>query len=88
MFIHIERYVFTTIAFNLQVDKKIDIFVMEKLFFPININNTHWVLAVAFIQSKRIQFFDSMVGSCNQRKFLKSGLLRWLSDESIVKGEE
>ena len=28
--------------------------------FPINVHGMHWVLAVAFIQQKRIQFYDSM----------------------------
>jgi sentrin-specific protease 1 len=38
-----------------------DIFGLEMIFFPINVSQSHWVCAVAFMQEKRIQFYDSMV---------------------------
>lgn len=58
---------------------------MSKIFFPINISNSHWTLAVLFIESKRIQYYDSLVsGQQQQDKFLKS-ILNWLSDESKIK---
>ena len=38
-----------------------DIFALDKIVFPINVNQSHWVCAVAFMQEKRIQFYDSMV---------------------------
>ena len=38
-----------------------DIFELDKLFIPININNNHWILAVIFIKEKRIQIYDSML---------------------------
>lgn len=38
-----------------------DIFALDKIVFPINVNESHWVCAVAFMQDKRIQFYDSMV---------------------------
>ena len=36
-----------------------DIFGLDKVFFPINVSRMHWVCVVAFIQEKRIQFYDS-----------------------------
>lgn len=33
------------------------------MFFPVNIDNTHWCLAVVHMQAKKIQYFDSMSGS-------------------------
>jgi len=36
-----------------------DIFNLNKVFFPINVARMHWVCAVAFIQEKKIQFYDS-----------------------------
>jgi len=36
-----------------------DIFQLDKIFFPINQGGMHWVCAVAFMQEKRIQFYDS-----------------------------
>jgi sentrin-specific protease 1 len=39
-----------------------DIFKLDKIFFPINQGGMHWVCAVAFMQEKRIQFYDSMSG--------------------------
>ena len=38
-----------------------DIFALDKIVFPININESHWVCAVAFMQERKIQFYDSMV---------------------------
>ena len=35
---------------------------MNKLVFPINISNTHWVLTVAYLEEKRISFLDSLGG--------------------------
>lgn len=36
-----------------------DIFQMDKLFFPINIDNTHWTVAVVDMTNKRIEYYDS-----------------------------
>ncbi len=32
------------------------------LFFPVNISNTHWCLAVAHLDARRLQYYDSMGG--------------------------
>ena len=38
-------------------------FLLDKIFFPINISNTHWVLAVAFMTDRVIKYYDSMGGN-------------------------
>ncbi len=58
--------------------KKVDIFSKHKVFFPINLNNNHWVLAVAHIVSKTIVYYDSFAG--NGVPHLRN-LLKWLADE-------
>ena len=40
--------------------KRIDVFAMEAVFFPINIGNVHWTLCYALPQEKRIVYLDSM----------------------------
>ena len=40
-----------------------DLFDLSKLFIPINVNRSHWILAVIFFEEKRIQIYDSMNGS-------------------------
>ena len=40
-----------------------DIFQLDKIIFPINVGEVHWVCAVAFMQEKRIQYYDSFVSS-------------------------
>jgi sentrin-specific protease 1 len=37
-----------------------DIFKLDKIFFPINKDGTHWICAVAFVQERRIQMYDSL----------------------------
>ena len=39
-----------------------DIFAMDKIFIPVNLNQAHWCLAVIFIQEQKIQYYDSMNG--------------------------
>jgi len=59
--------------------KKFNIFEMDKLFFPINICNCHWTLAVVYPQNKRIEYFDSSRGN---GQIYRDGLLRWIKDEA------
>lgn len=35
----------------------------RQVFFPVNLGNTHWCLAVIFMQEKKIQYYDSMSGA-------------------------
>jgi sentrin-specific protease 1 len=51
---------------------------MEKVFFPINISDSHWVLAVALIQQKRIVFRDALGHS--GRKYTDA-VKQYLADE-------
>ena len=59
--------------------KKFDVFTFDKLYFPVNLSNTHWTLLVVYMQRKEIHYYDSMSGS--GKKYLE-GLLRWLVDEA------
>ena len=58
--------------------KKFDVFSADKIFFPINVSNTHWTLAVVHMHDQRIQYYDSMGGKGT--KYLDA-LLRWVQDE-------
>ena len=62
--------------------KSFDIFEMDKIFFPINIDNIHWTMAVVYIQLKEIHYYDSMSGDGMQ--WLES-LRQWLVDEAKEK---
>jgi len=62
--------------------KGLDIFELDKLFFPINIDNTHWALAVVFPQLKQIHYFDSMG---NDGEEYMSSLRQWVIDEAKSK---
>jgi Ulp1 family protease len=45
----------------------------------VNINNTHWALAVVFPQLKQIHYFDSMGNGCEE---YMSSLRQWVIDEA------
>jgi len=55
-----------------------DLFALEKIFFPINQGNSHWICAVAFMSEKRIQMFDSLGGS--GRPYLEA-IFQYLKDD-------
>ena len=57
-----------------------NIFNLEYIFFPTNIGNSHWTLTVAFMEEKRIQYYDSFKGVGKGEKYLK-GVLNYLKDE-------
>jgi sentrin-specific protease 1 len=59
--------------------RKFDVFSKDKIFMPINLSQTHWVMAVAFVQKKEIHYFDSMSGS--GKRFLPH-ILQWFVDEA------
>lgn len=42
---------------------KLDIFSLDKLLIPINIQNMHWVCAVINFSARRIEYYDSMSDS-------------------------
>lgn len=63
----------------------IDVFKLDKIIFPLNIDNSHWVLAVVDLKAQEIQYFDSLGGN---HPALYHRLRRWLGDECLDKGAE
>jgi sentrin-specific protease 1 len=59
-----------------------DLFGLNKIFFPINMGNAHWIAACIFMEKKRIEIFDSMGGS--GRVYLDA-LFQYLKDEHMSK---
>jgi len=59
-----------------------DIFKLDKILFPINMGNMHWIAAVIFMKKKRIEIFDSM-GSDGGR-YLEA-LFSYIQDEHMDK---
>jgi len=59
-----------------------DIFNLNKILFPINMGNMHWICAAIFMKKKRIEIFDSM-GS-NGNRYLEA-LFNYIQDEHIDK---
>lgn len=59
-----------------------DIFNLDKILFPINMGNMHWICAAIFMKTKRIEIFDSM-GS-NGNRYLDA-LFNYIQDEHMDK---
>ena len=59
-----------------------DIFNLDKIFFPVNVGRTHWVVTVAYMQEKRIQFYDSFGDSGNE---WMEAVFRYIKDEHMDK---
>jgi sentrin-specific protease 1 len=59
--------------------KKVDMFDVDKIICPVNLDNMHWALIVIFVQHCRICYYDSMGGS--DRGLLKL-VMRYMQDES------
>ncbi len=55
-----------------------DIFELDKIFIPVNIDQVHWACAVVFFDEKRIQMYDSLGNSGTS--YLEAILL-YLKDE-------
>jgi hypothetical protein len=62
--------------------KKFDIFEKEKIFIPVNLNNTHWTMLMIHMQKKEIHYFDSLSGS--GKTYLEAAM-RWIKDEGREK---
>jgi hypothetical protein len=68
-----------------------DIFEVDKLFFVINVERTHWVLAVADMLNQKIQMYDSGSSRYAYQSIGKNGirclqnLFRYLQDEHMDK---
>jgi sentrin-specific protease 1 len=61
---------------------KIDVFNIDKVFLPCNLNDSHWVVAVLDNNKKRIEILDSLGG---ENVSLKQNLLRWLQEEHMAR---
>jgi sentrin-specific protease 1 len=59
-----------------------DIFKLKYIFCPINHNNKHWMLAVIFMEAKKIQYYDSCGGT---DKAKMEGLLKYVKEEYRAK---
>ncbi|KAL3913872.1 MAG: hypothetical protein SGARI_000432, partial [Bacillariaceae sp.] len=59
-----------------------DIFALDKIIFPINMGQMHWICAAIFMEKKKIQVFDSM-GSSGE--LYLQALFQYLQDEHMDK---
>ena len=60
-----------------------NVFSYSKVFFPINLNNQHWVFIVWIVETSTLIFNDSMHGSGH----LSLDVIRkWILDEAVDKG--
>jgi Ulp1 family protease len=57
---------------------KIDIFKMNKIFFPVNIADNHWTMAIINMSKKQICYYDSF--HSKGERYL-TGLLKYIVDE-------
>ncbi len=65
--------------------KKINIFELSKIFCPVNIDNSHWVLCVIFMEKKEIVFYDSFHSKGD--KYLNA-LLDYVEKEAERRGNK
>ena len=54
---------------------------MGKIFIPLHVNNNHWVLAVIFVKSKKIRYYDSLR---KDTKPYAAEIKQWIQDEASV----
>ena len=57
-----------------------DIFRLDKLLIPINIESLHWFLAVVFMQEKKVVIYDSLPVEDGREDYL-TDILQYLKDE-------
>ena len=62
-----------------------DIFALDKILLPINVDNQHWKCAVIFMKKKEIQIVDSL-GWSNERYL--DALFQYLQEEHLDKKKE
>ncbi|ODN80465.1 hypothetical protein L202_02705 [Cryptococcus amylolentus CBS 6039] len=61
--------------------KKVDIFALDTLVFPINQGNMHWTACAINFARKRIEYYDSMGDHGNARKSVFSDVRDYLDQE-------
>jgi sentrin-specific protease 1 len=59
-----------------------DIFALDKIIFPVNVSSMHWCCAVARMQARSIQFYDSLGG--NGMTWVE-GIFQYIQDEHMDK---
>ncbi len=59
-----------------------EIFKLKYIFCPINQNNKHWMLAVIFMEAKKIQYYDSCGGTDRAKM---EGLLKYVKEKYRAK---
>lgn len=65
--------------------KQINILNKDKIFFPLNLANSHWALIVVFVQQKKICYYDSMSGNGKQ---WMNHVLHWIKDDVEDKSKQ
>ncbi|WRT63527.1 uncharacterized protein IL334_000432 [Kwoniella shivajii] len=63
--------------------RKLDIFDFDVVLFPINIGNMHWTACAINLEKKRIEYYDSMGDSGNQRANVFKRVRAYLTDEHM-----
>jgi sentrin-specific protease 1 len=63
--------------------KKFNIFDKSKVFFPVNIEDTHWVLMIAYMQESRIVYLDSF-GGAGENAYTRA-LKTYIVEEAFTK---
>ena len=63
-----------------------NIFNLERVFVPINVENQHWVLGVIHIEKMIIELLDSSIGTemSDEIKSYDFGLLQYVKDEYMT----
>ncbi|CEH14603.1 Protease, Ulp1 family [Ceraceosorus bombacis] len=63
--------------------KKVDVFSKDRIIFPVNRSNSHWVTAAINLRQRRFEFYDSMTGGWAHDA--AHALMAWLEAEWLAK---
>ncbi|KAJ7561095.1 hypothetical protein O6H91_03G013800 [Diphasiastrum complanatum] len=61
--------------------RDIDVRTYDCLFFPVNLNNLHWVLVVVYIASGVVEFYDSL--SSTSFKSVTTTVIKYMDEEAL-----
>jgi hypothetical protein len=62
-----------------------DIFNLDKILIPINVDYVHWIAVMVSIQDKTIQVYDPIGRNASDANFIYDMILRFLFDEHFAK---
>jgi Ulp1 family protease len=65
--------------------RTLDIFELDKILIPINVDNRHWIVVKVSMTKKLIQLYDPMGGHNSDPEPYFHQILRFLSDEHLDK---